>query len=145
MRRILFLGILAVGVASAAAQNIETIKSRQATYKSMAAATKVPADMLKGAAPFDMQIVQAALDVYVDAGKRLPGLFPDDSKTGNETQALPVIWQQKDDFNTRMAKFSQDAQAAKAAIKDEASFKAEFPKVLANCGACHKIYRAANR
>ena len=34
-----------------------------------------------------------------------------------------------------------DAKAAHGAIKDEASFKAEWPKVVANCGGCHKEYR----
>ena len=34
-----------------------------------------------------------------------------------------------------------DAKAAQAAIKDEASFKAEWGKIGANCGGCHKAYR----
>ena len=145
MRLIFALSILAVGVAGAVAQNIDVIKSRQASYKAMAAATKVPSDILKGAAPFDMQIVGASLDVYIDAAKKLPGLFPDDSKTGSDTQALPTVWEKKDEFNALMTKFAADATAAKASIKDEASFKAEFPKVVGNCGACHKTFRAANR
>ncbi len=139
---ILLVAGLAIASSAALAQNVEVIKSRQAIYKSMGAATKVPADMLKGAAPYDQKTVEAALDIYIDAAKKLPGLFPDDSKTGEKTQALPAIWEHKDDFNARFAKFGQDAAAAKASITDEASLKAQFPKVLANCGGCHKEYRA---
>ncbi len=141
-RSIVLIAGMAVCASAALAQNVEVIKSRQAIYKSMAAATKTPADMLKGAAPYDQKTVQAALDIYVDAAKKLPTLFPDDSKTGEKTQALPAIWEHKDDFNARFAKFGQDAAAAKALITDEASLKAQFPKVLANCGGCHKVYRA---
>ena len=88
MRRTLvtILGLLCA--TAVAAQNVDVIKSRQAIYKGMAAATKTPADMLKGAAPYDAKIVQASLDVYIDAAKKLPALFPDDSKIGSDTQAL---------------------------------------------------------
>ena len=38
---------------------------------------------------------------------------------------------------------SGERLAAEAAIKDEATFKAEWGKVMGNCGACHKEYRKA--
>lgn len=145
MRRTLFTVLGLFCATAAAAQNIEVIKSRQAIYKGMAAATKTPAEMLKGAAPYDGKTVQAALDIYVEAAKKLPDLFPDDSKTGSDTQALPTIWQHKDDFDARLTKFGKDAEVAKASITDEASLKAVFPKVLANCGGCHKEYRAKDQ
>ena len=141
-RSIVLIAAVAICAPAALAQNVEVIKSRQAIYKSMAAATKTPADMLKGAAPYDQKTVQAALDIYVEASKKLPMLFPDDSKTGEKTQALPTVWENRADFNARLAKFGQDAAAAKASITDEASLKAQFPKVLANCGGCHNLYRA---
>ena len=144
-RSFALIGSIALFATTALAQNVDVIKSRKAIYKSMAAATKGPADMLKGAAPYDAKTVQAALDIYIDASKKLPGLFPDDSKTGEKTQALPEIWAHKDDFEARFVKFGQDATAAKASITDEASLKAEFPKVLANCGGCHKVYRAKDQ
>ena len=66
--------------------------------------------------------------------------FPDDSKTG-ETDALPAAFEKKADLFARFDKMAADAKAAHAAIKDEASFKAEWPKVVSNCGGCHKDYR----
>ncbi len=145
MRIIIALSVLAIGIAGAVAQNVDAIKARQTIYKAMGGATKAPSDMLKGAAPFDLAVVSASLDTYIDASKKLATLFPDDSKTGGDTQALPSIWEKKSDFDALMTKFGVDAMAAKASIKDEATFKTEFPKVVANCGACHRTFRAANR
>ena len=68
------------------------------------------------------------------------GLFPDDTKTG-ETDALPAAFEKKADVLARFDKLAADAKAAESAIKDEASFKAEWPKVVSNCGGCHKEYR----
>jgi cytochrome c556 len=67
-------------------------------------------------------------------------LFPDDSKTG-ETDALPEAFANKADLMAKFDKLAADAKAAEAAITDEASFKAEWPKVTSNCGGCHKAYR----
>ena len=58
-----------------------------------------------------------------------------------ETKALPVVWQKKSDFLPRFDKLAADCKAAEAAIKDEASFKTEWPKVTGNCGGCHKEFR----
>ena len=60
---------------------------------------------------------------------------------GDETEALPVSWEKKGDFMTLLAKFESEAGAAAASIKDEASFKDAWPKVMGNCGTCHKAYR----
>ena len=46
-RSLVLIGSVAFFATAALAQNVDVIKSRQAIYKSMAAATKGPADMLK--------------------------------------------------------------------------------------------------
>jgi cytochrome c556 len=97
--------------------------------------------MLRGQVPFDLAQVQRALQNYATVGQQFHTLFPENSMTGNETRALPAIWENKQDFTAQSLKLSQDAQAAMATIKDEASFKTEMPKVLQNCDACHNKYR----
>ena len=64
----------------------------------------------------------------------------DDTKTG-ETDTLPAAFEKKADLFAKFDKIAADAKAAEGAIKDEASFKAEWPKVVSNCGGCHKEYR----
>ena len=97
--------------------------------------------MMKGETPFDLAKVQASLKIIADGAPKLAALFPDDSKTGGNTQALPAIWEKKAEFTAIYTKIEADAKAASAAIKDEASFKTEWPKIGANCGTCHKSFR----
>src|SRR3990172_7028171 len=85
--------VLAVGATADYAQNVAVIKERQKLYESQG-----------------------------NAGK-LPKLFPDDSKTGGDTEALPAIWENKKDFEERFLKLADAAKAAETAISDEATFK----------------------
>lgn len=119
----------------------DPIKARKEILKGFSEATKPNAAALKGEAPFNLAAAQAALKAYADGTKKLPDLFPENSKTGGDTEALPVIWQNKQKFLDIFAKLGKDAAAAAAAIKDEATFKAEYPKVLGNCKACHDDFR----
>ncbi len=142
MHRIVTAVLLATTFAlPAAAQNVEPIKERQKILKTFGDATKEPGKMLKGEQPFDLAKVKAALAAYKAGAPKLPALFPADSKTGGDTEALPTIWEKKDDFEGRYKKLADDAAKAEATITDEFSFQEEFPKVVSSCGGCHKIYR----
>ena len=121
--------------------DVAAIGQRQAIMKTFGTAAKGPGGMIKGAAPFDLATVQASLKVLAEGAPKLKELFPDDSKTGAETAALPAIWEKKADLTARFDKLAADATAAMGTIKDEASFKTEWPKIGANCGGCHKEYK----
>jgi cytochrome c556 len=131
--------VLLVGVGAALADG-DAIVQRRALMKANGDATKIVVGMLKGA-PFDLGAVQAALKTYGDAAAKAPALFPDDSKTG-DTNALPDLWANKADVGARFAKLAQDVAAASTGIVDQASFQAQMPGLLKNCGGCHEKYRA---
>ncbi len=135
-------GMITTFAASLAVAQTDVAKERQALLKQFGEVTKPVGGMLRGSVPFDLAQVQAALDLYVKDAKVLPGLFPEGSGAGSD--ALPAIWTNKADFDARFAKLGTDAAAARAAITDEASFKANFPGVVRNCGACHDTYRQKN-
>ena len=141
MRFVAVAAAIAVGATVAYAQNLNVIKERKEGFKAMAAAAKEPGAMVKGEAKFELPKVQVALKAYQTHGAKLKTQFPADSKTGGDTEALPAIWEKMADFTGRFDKLSADAKAAEGTIKDEASFKTEWPKVMANCGGCHKEYR----
>lgn len=142
MRRIACVVLaLGIGVTSVAAQNVPIIKERQKDLKAMGDAAKAPGAMFKGEADFDLAKVQNALKVFQEKAAVLPKLFPDDSKTGGDTEALPVIWENKADFEGRYAKLAEAAKAAAAKITDEESFPDAWKEVMGNCGGCHKKYR----
>jgi cytochrome c556 len=140
-------GLLVLGLAAsvALAQNVGVIKERQDLMKTNAEATKAPTAMMKGEAPFDLVKVKASLKTFQDNSVKLKVLWPEASKTGEDTRALPKIWTNMKDYLDWFDGFAKDAKAAEAAIKDEASFKTEWPKVVEYCGGCHKDYRAPKK
>ncbi|MDE2361606.1 MAG: cytochrome c [Hyphomicrobiales bacterium] len=143
MKKFLTISILA-GVAFAAgaatAQN-DPIAQRKSIMKGVGDATKPVAGMLKGTEPFDNALVQKALATYIDAAKKMPSLFPADSKHGGETTARSNIWDEKPRFDGLFARLGQEAAAAQGAIKDQDSLKPNFGKVLGVCKECHDDYR----
>lgn len=140
IRTILTLGVLAIGVTSVMAQN-DPIATRKDTMKQVGRANAEVSKISKGDAPFKLETVQAALKTIQDSSKAMPNLFPDNTKTGGDTAALPKVWETKADFNTRWEKMGKDAAAASTKIVDEASFKAAYGEVTSNCGGCHEGYR----
>ena len=141
MRRTVLALVAVAATFGAAAAADDPIQARKDLMKSNGQGTKAVVPMLKGAAPFNLETVQAALHSYIEASEKGPALFPPGSDKG-KTGALPAIWENKADFDARFAKLGTDSKAALAAITDEASFKTNFPPVLKNCGGCHELYRA---
>ena len=137
------LAIAAGAEITLAASGADAIKARRQLMKVDGAVTKQVFQMLQGRTPFDLAVVQNALKTYQNAASKEPALFPPDSKTG-DTNALPAIWEDDNlaDLDARFKKFGDDATAALATIKDEASFKATMPAVLQNCDGCHEKYHA---
>ncbi len=131
-------GLLVITAMSAVAA--DAIEARQAILKGIGDDTRPVAAMLKGEAPFELAKVKAALKTQAEGADKLKDLFPDNARTG-KTEASPRIWAEKERFLAIYAKLAADARAAESAISDEASLKATFPKVVANCKACHDDFR----
>ncbi|MDB5546359.1 MAG: cytochrome [Hyphomicrobiales bacterium] len=144
IRGVLVAGALIAGLSSVMAQS-DPIAERQQVMKKNNQEIRTLTNMLKGAAPFELDKVQATLKGTAADYKKVAALFPATSQTGGETRALPKIWTDKPAFDASMAKLISAAESAQVAIKDEASFKTEFPKVSAACDACHDTYRAPRK
>ncbi|HZB62180.1 MAG TPA: cytochrome c [Microvirga sp.] len=141
MKRTVFVAsLLALGVTAAIAQS-NVVEQRQNLMKEMGAQTRPLGGMMRGQEPFDLAKVQNGLKVFAENSRKFVTLFPESSKNAEKTEALPTIWENKAKFESIGTKLSTDAQTALTTIKDEASFKAEMPKVLQNCGACHNEFR----
>ena len=102
---------------------------------------RIATEMLEGKRPFNLDDAKKVFVVFIEAGEKAPALFPDNSKTGGDTAALPPIWENKADFNAKLAKFASDSKAAGEATKDLETFKAQMTEVRKNCGGCHQTYR----
>ena len=129
---------LALGVTLGFAQNLDIIKLRRETMRTVLDANVRNYRMITEKDPFDLAAAQAGLKTFIELAPKYKSMFPDDSKTGGGTDASPKIWQARAEFDGAIDKWVADTTAALAVIKDEASFKAEYPKVAADCGNCHK-------
>jgi cytochrome c556 len=121
MKRFAAVVILVACGAGAVWADADAIAQRRALMKGDGASGKILYDLTQGA-PFDLKIVQTSLKTFVNVAAKAPALFPDDSKTGGGTNALPAIWENKADFDARFAKFGKDDASALTTITDGASF-----------------------
>jgi cytochrome c556 len=143
-RVILAVAALVIAASLAAAQS-NPIAARKALMKANGEQAKIGAAVAKGEAPFDADKVQTIFATFMEAAEKAPALFPDNSKTGGKTEALPAIWKNKRDFEARFAKFGADAKAAQADVKDLAAFKAIWSGLIRNnCTGCHEKYVQKN-
>ena len=139
MRRLVIAATLvavAAGVTVAVAQNADAVKQRREAMRVIARAGGDPFKMTKGEAPFNLAAVQGVLKAIEDSAPKFKASFPDNSKTGG-TDATAKVWESRAEFNAIIDKWVVDAKAAAGLIKDEASFKAEYPKLTQTCGSCH--------
>ena len=138
LRTLAAVTAIAVGATVVYAQNADAIKQRREVMRTIVKSGSGDVfKMTKGELPFDLAKVQAVVKAVEDNAPKFKALFPDDSKTGL-TDAQPKIWAARAEFNAVIDKWTADAKAAGAAIKDEATFKAEYGKVGGGCGGCHK-------
>ena len=78
-----------------------------------------------------------------DNYKKLLDYFPDNTKEGFKTEALPSIWENKDEFNTLMQKASDDMIKLAKAIDTAEDLRAVQKDLMwNNCSACHNRFRA---
>ena len=140
-RIVLAVAVAALGVTAVVAQG-DPIAARKAVMKENGAQSRIAREMIEGKQPFNLAAAKKVLTTFAGTAAKAKPLFPDSSKSGGETAALPAIWEKKADFEAKLAKFSADATAAEGKVKDLASFKAEMAVVGKNCGGCHESYRA---
>ncbi|MER0238745.1 cytochrome c [Fulvimarina sp. MAC8] len=128
--------------ASAVAQNTAPIEERQELMESNGDSAKAAGAMLKGEAEFDAAKANEILASIHDVAMKFGDYFPEDSKTGNKTEAAPAIWEQPEEFQTALTKFEEDSAAAmEANPQDLDAFKQQFGMVAENCKGCHEDFR----
>jgi cytochrome c556 len=75
--------------------------------------------------------------------KKLLDYFPENTKEGFKTEALPSIWENSDEFVTLMQKASYDMIELTKAIDTAEDLRAIQKKLMwSNCSACHNRFRA---
>ncbi|MEH6715248.1 cytochrome c [Parasphingorhabdus flavimaris] len=122
----------------------EQIEARQGQLKKMGKAFKTISDQLKADSP-DLSQIQTAAAAVPEESATMIDWFPEGTgpQSGVETEALPVIWENKADFNLKITAL-QDAAAlldSAAQTGDIAAIGAAFKTTGGTCKACHDKYR----
>jgi len=120
----------------------EIIKSRQALFsKNYRTAKKVQSL----ASNLDFEDAIVLMNEMSENYKVLSELFSDNTKEGFDTEALPIIWEEKDEFTKLMLKASEDMIKLATVIEDSDEIKGTLSKFMwSNCKACHNRYREEN-
>ncbi len=138
-RLVLAAAVAALGITAVVAQG-DPIAARRAAMKAVGDQNRIATEIIEGKRAFNADEAKKVLATFNDSGTKLTPLFPDNSKTG-DTNALPAVWENKADFNAKLAKFAADSKAAEAKVTSLDAFKAEMAEVRKNCGGCHQTYR----
>jgi len=118
----------------------EIIKGRKAMFSENYQNGKKISILLKSGKKEEAKpIIKKMSDNY----KKLLDYFPENTKEGFKTEALPSIWENKDEFNALMQKASDDMIKLAKAIDTADDLKAIQKELMwSNCSACHNRFRA---
>ena len=123
------------------AQSVEEIiKGRKAMFSENYQNGKKISILLKSGKKEEAKPIMKKIS---DNYKKLLDYFPENTKEGFKTEALPSIWENKDEFNALMQKASSDMLKLAKAIDAADDLKVIQKKLMwSNCSACHNRFRA---
>ena len=118
----------------------EIIKGRKAMFSENYQNAKKISILLKSKRIEEAKpLMKKISDNYI----KLLDYFPENTKEGFKTGALPSIWENKDEFNTLMKKASDDMIKLAKAIDTAEDLRAAQKELMwSNCSACHSKFRA---
>ena len=118
----------------------EIIKGRKAMFSENYQNAKKISILLKSK---KIEEAKPLMKKISDNYKKLLDYFPENTKEGFKTEALPSIWENKDEFNALMQKASDDMLKLAKAIDTADDLGAIQKKLMwSNCSACHNRFRA---
>ena len=151
---LLLSGLIIAGQAMAHSGAMGIVKERMDGMSILGDHAKSVGNMLKGKTPFQIVAVQDAAQAFVTHGKQIPTLFPDtkDSREGSETEALPAIWDNWEDFTALARQFTEDSQklvtlsdglsiGTQSAEDQSRAVRAAFFRASKSCSGCHERFR----
>ena len=137
---ILFI-LISFSSSSYASQSVEEIiKGRKAMFSENYQNGKKISILLKSK---KIEEAKPLMKKISDNYLKLLDYFPDNTKEGFKTEALPSIWENKDEFNALMQKASNDMLKFAKAIDTADDLRAIQKELMwSNCSACHNRFRA---
>tara|TARA_B100000131_G_scaffold322366_1_gene376056 strand:- start:456 stop:830 length:375 start_codon:yes stop_codon:yes gene_type:complete len=117
----------------------EIIKGRQAIFSNNYRTAKRVDALVKD---LEFEDAQKLMIKMSENYKTLLDYFPDNSKEGFNTEALPSIWENKDEFNLLMKQSSEKILKMASIIEDADDLRGEMKKYMwSSCKSCHSKFR----
>tara|TARA_B100000886_G_C20414596_1_gene488675 strand:+ start:1490 stop:1927 length:438 start_codon:yes stop_codon:yes gene_type:complete len=143
MKKLIFTLIFFVGLSLPihSNQNVEEIiKGRKAMFSENYQNAKKISILLKSKRIEEAKPVMEKISTNY---KKLLNYFPENTKEGFNTEALPSIWENKDEFNALMQKASDDMMKLAKTVDTVEDFrKIQKELMWNNCSSCHNRFRA---
>ena len=143
IKTVILLSILTLFLSSSVSANQtveEIIKSRKAMFSENYQNGKKISILLKSNKIEEAKpLMKKISDNYI----KLLDYFPENTKEGFKTEALPSIWENKDEFNALMQKASDDMIKLAKVIDTAEDLRAVQKELMwGNCSSCHNRFRA---
>ena len=148
VRTVLVLGVIAGGLTAAFAQQ-DVIRARKDLMGSVGKAYYLTLNRTqRGQMPYDQNAIDGALASIAKDMPNLAKLVPPESKPttpASDYDASPKIWQNKADFDAKLANMIKVIEESRGKAKDVASLKVVVQNLDKACDACHENYRIKTR
>jgi cytochrome c556 len=141
IRTVLVMAVVVIGVGAVVAQT-DPIAQRKDLMKQNNKYAKSVNAMVRGEEPFTSETVAAAYASWDRATSQFGKLFPDNSKEGGNTRAKAAIWENRKDFDAKLATFGKAVADGKAKAGTLDGVKAAWSAINDSCNNCHELYRA---
>jgi cytochrome c556 len=150
IRTMLATAAIVIGITAVAAQSEPIIKQRNGLMASMwKEGFAAPYRMAKGREPFDESKAETGLSKMAEIVVQLPPLWPPDSKPPAKPSAKYSsslkIWDNKSDFEAKLAKLTQSIKESRGKAKDLDSVKTIVTNINQHCDNCHEAYQVRNQ
>ena len=150
IRTVIAAAAIMIGIVAVAAQSEPIIKQRNGLMASMwKDGLATPYRMAKGREPFDEAKAEAGMAKMAEIVTQLPPLWPPNSKPPTKPSAKYSsslkIWDNKPDFDAKLAKLTQSINESRGKAKDLDSVKTIVNTINQNCDNCHESYQVRNQ
>ena len=145
---IVFSLITGLGVTPVVLSHLDStafhLSYRQSAFALLGANFGPMTSMIKGEMPWNDKMFQGFADDLARASKLdFSRGFPPGTE-GGRTRAKPQLWENKDDFEEKLADLREEAEkmALVAATRDKRAILRQFQKTGGACKGCHDEYKS---
>jgi cytochrome c556 len=151
MKRTVLATLIVAATAAGVGAQSDALKERNALmYEMGEEGYGTLTKMVRGEEPYDQAKAAASFDKLAQIAPKLPPLWPPGSQgkaEGSDFHSSNKVWENKADFDARLAKLIRDIpQARTQAVSGADGLKAAYETIVRqDCNGCHQQYRLKNQ